>query len=212
MSDMPWLRLPQETVPHNPHALRLWEEGGERECCEAFCLRVDMPSIILDVGAGYGHATRFMAGVFPAAHVYALDYESYATPGVEEYPGLFIQADAHEIPQSDGSFDAVWAAHVLEHLQSPLDALWEWRRVLSGAGAILGVVVPSQGEVVPGHLWDFSDPKRLYYMLRLTGFGVLEVVRKAYSLCAMAYPCEAPQSVVPADLGVPESVEVRELV
>jgi len=41
----------------------------------------------------------------------------------------FVVFDAHRLPFRDGSFDVVYANHVLEHIESPVSALKEWKRV-----------------------------------------------------------------------------------
>lgn len=41
----------------------------------------------------------------------------------------FVRFDCHHLPFKTGSFDIVYANHVLEHLENPLNALKEWRRV-----------------------------------------------------------------------------------
>ena len=167
MTDMPWLRPIQGIVRGNPHAAHLWEQGGERVCCEAFCRLLENPAKIMDIGAGYGYASRLLHERHPNARVISVDYQSYASPDEEMYPAPLEVYDAHSIGRVGGCFDAVWAAHILEHLQSPLDALWEWRRLLGPTQSLMGVVVPSSGSVDAGHLWDFSDPNRLSYIIRL---------------------------------------------
>lgn len=41
----------------------------------------------------------------------------------------FVQFDCRHLPFKTESFDIVYANHVLEHLENPLDALKEWGRV-----------------------------------------------------------------------------------
>jgi len=41
----------------------------------------------------------------------------------------FIKADAYHLPFRNGAFRKVMANHVLEHLQNPVQALKEWKRV-----------------------------------------------------------------------------------
>ena len=47
------------------------------------------------------------------------------------------QADVRELPYPDNTFDAVIAAHILEHLSSPSTALQEIHRVLKPGGSVL---------------------------------------------------------------------------
>lgn len=41
----------------------------------------------------------------------------------------FVRFDCYHLPFKAGSFDIVYASHVLEHLENPLNALKEWQRV-----------------------------------------------------------------------------------
>lgn len=41
----------------------------------------------------------------------------------------FVRFDCYRLPFKTGSFDIVYASHVLEHLENPLNALREWQRV-----------------------------------------------------------------------------------
>jgi len=206
--DTPWLRPPFIPVRDNPHALRLWEEG-EGACCEEFT-RHAQPldgALVVDVGAGYGYATRMLFGAWPGAEVVAVDYQSYEVEPGDCYPGELRLGDAHALPVSDEAAEALWSAHCLEHLRSPIDALLDWWRVLVPGGAV-GVGVPSYGDVQSGHLWDLSDPRRLWYLLRLTGFTTERIVRSGNTLLALAHKASIPDSVFLEVLGVPDEVEV----
>jgi len=58
--------------------------------------------------------------------------------------GVDFRVDIRELPFADGSYDVVFASHVLEHVDKDLQALREIRRVLSPNGiAILPVPVVS---------------------------------------------------------------------
>ena len=209
---MPWLKTIPQVRSNNPDALWLWEDGGEGVCCDAFCDHLVAPEVIMDVGAGYGHASRHFKERFPSATVVPVDFYSFETEEHQPYPARLVVDDAHELHRQSHSVHALWAAHILEHLQSPLDALREWRRVLChGHRGLLGVVVPRASVVESGHVWDFSDPRRLYYLMRLTGFDVVELVRRTYNIAIWAHPGAEPTSHNLGDLGVPEHVEVRDL-
>lgn len=45
-----------------------------------------------------------------------------------------VRADAHHLPFADGAFEYIRFRHVLEHLERPLAALRECRRVLAAGG------------------------------------------------------------------------------
>lgn len=211
MLDTPWLRPQFVPVQNNPHALELWEHG-ECVCCEEFLRYFANAAFhtVFDIGAGYGHATRCIASGWPWAQVIAVDYQSYEVESGECYPGELRLGDAHAVPAEAGSVDAIWSAHCLEHLRSPMDALLDWWRVLV-PGGVLGLGVPSDGSIRDGHLWDFSDPKRLVYILALAGFEVGGIVRSGNTLMAMAVKWILPESLFLYDLGIPNQVYVKEL-
>lgn len=83
-----------------------------------------------------------------------------------------IQAGAEQIPVSDGSYNTVLLAEVLEHVQDPLQVLAEAHRVL----AVDGVLVLSMPFLVPVH----SDPhdyqrwtrQKLELELQKAGFNI----------------------------------------
>ena len=56
--------------------------------------------------------------------------------------GVDFHADLRDLPLEDGSFDVVYASHVLEHIDQDRLAIREIRRILSPGGfAILPVPV-----------------------------------------------------------------------
>ena len=58
-----------------------------------------------------------------------------ADHGLRHVPTL--AAEAERLPYADGSFDAVVADSLLEHLDDPSRALREWRRVLRPGGRLI---------------------------------------------------------------------------
>ncbi|HOQ05403.1 MAG TPA: class I SAM-dependent methyltransferase [Anaerohalosphaeraceae bacterium] len=62
-----------------------------------------------------------------------------------QMPNVDIRADIRRLPFSDGSFDVVFASHVLEHVSEDRQAMCEIRRVLrSGGLAIIEVPIVSE--------------------------------------------------------------------
>lgn len=79
----------------------------------------------------------------------------------------------------DGSFDYIFSSHTLEHLEHPLKALYEWRRVLKH-GATLFLYLPWEnhphwdprigGEAVRNeHKWQ-PRPADVARMIMIAGF------------------------------------------
>jgi SAM-dependent methyltransferase len=96
---------------------------------------------LLDLGCGPASITRGLAHVVAPGFTAGLDI-SIETIGQackdesEEVAPWFLVADARALPVADGSFDAVFAHALLQHVESPLRVLREARRVLAPGGVI----------------------------------------------------------------------------
>lgn len=113
---------------------------------------------LLNIGAGTSSSALFGSTLYGDVNVdlCGRDDVPHGTPGV------VTQADAHDLSDfEDGSFGAVLASHVLEHLDDPMRALNEWLRVVGGDPRALFVVVPSWWAphtwLHPGHRWFCSS-------------------------------------------------------
>lgn len=53
-----------------------------------------------------------------------------------EYGSIDIACDITDIPEADGSFDAILCSEVLEHLPEPLEAIREFARLLKPGGQL----------------------------------------------------------------------------
>jgi SAM-dependent methyltransferase len=106
----------------------------------------------------------------PAAEHFGLRYAGvdYTSPAAD------LLADAHALPFADGSFDAVLAYAVFEHLHNPFLAAAEVARVLAPGGVFFGAV--SQGE--PFHESYFHH----------TALGTLALLRAAGFRAARLWP------------------------
>lgn len=101
-------------------------------------LRRLTPRVRLAVGVDLSPAGLLLAG---------------ATGGVR-----VVWARAESLPFAAGSFDAVVAQHLVEHLESPDQALQEWHRALR-PGGILVLVTPNAAYPDPSH---FHDPGHVH--------------------------------------------------
>lgn len=108
---------------------------------------------LLDVGAGPGSITVDFAGV--VAHVtateidetaLALSRDLAASRGLENLD--FSVEDVHALGFDDDSFDVVHAHQVLQHVEDPVQALREMRRVTAPGG-----VVAARDADYAGFIW-----------------------------------------------------------
>ena len=96
---------------------------------------------LLDVGAGPGTITADFAGI--VAHVTAIEISDEAlslSRGLAADRGLttvdFAVEDVHALSFADASFDVVHAHQVLQHVEDPVQALREMRRVTVPGGIV----------------------------------------------------------------------------
>lgn len=112
---------------------------------------------LLNIGAGTPGSALFGATLYGDVNVDINGRRDvlHGTPGVVTY------ADAERLPFATGTFGAVLASHVLEHLPNPQLALREWLRVVGWRPDRLFIVTPSWWAphtwLHPGHLWYFED-------------------------------------------------------
>lgn len=69
---------------------------------------------------------------------------------IQELPGIQLVSDCRELKLPDKSCVLVQAEHILEHLEEPRAALWEWRRVLADDGMLI-LAMPDLEIII--HLW-----------------------------------------------------------
>lgn len=202
--------MPEDPPPPEAHPLRdqdqIWQyfqtegvahfaDSGPR--LGHLASRLAPPSRVLDIGVG--------AGVFEAAalerglDVYSLDPSEEAIASLRSRFGLDATkaqvGRAEDLPWDDGTFDAVVASEVLEHLEDDVlqQAVREVRRVLRDGGRFLGTVpadedLTSATVVCPacglrfhrwGHQQSFSSD-RLQSMLAAAGFRVTSIERRTF--------------------------------
>lgn len=121
---------------------------------------------LLDVGCATGEYTRVLARGFD--RVDAIDIERnrldhFRTSGVPGGVHLAIQS-VYDLEYDDSSFDVISMIEVLEHLERPLDALIELRRVLKPGGAIL--------LTTPNRIWPFEQHGILIGERRIPGYSI----------------------------------------
>lgn len=108
---------------------------------------------VLEVGAGTGEHLQFVKHSFDSYTVSDIDQRALvvAQSKAEKagHAGLsFVAQSAAQLAQADASIDRLIAAHVLEHLERPHEAIKIWRNALL-PGGVLSVLLPTD----PGLAW-----------------------------------------------------------
>ncbi len=122
---------------------RLYEQAEILE--EILHMGTEFPpgSKVLEAGCGVGGQTRLLVKRSPEADYTCIDIseKSLATAKrLKEQAGFdnvtFQQEDIHNLSFTDETFDHVFVCFVLEHLDDPVAALTELKRVLKPSGTI----------------------------------------------------------------------------
>ena len=104
---------------------------------------VSAPARVLDLGCGLGDFTAALHE--RGAEAVGCDVAGEALRRARErHPGVEFVQSGEELPFEAGSFDAVWAGEVLEHVQDVLGLLAEAHRVLRIKGRLI-VSTPNHG-------------------------------------------------------------------
>lgn len=135
-------------------------------------LPYDQFDSVLDIGTGNGYSAEFFAerGKEVTATVLGEDKWGRPSGGDVEY----VQANVESLPFIDGTFDAIWCSHVIEHVKYPGLAFEEIRRSLHDEGHLFVSVPPFKPLVVGGHLNTGWTPGQLMYVLLRNGFVIKE--------------------------------------
>jgi SAM-dependent methyltransferase len=101
-----------------------------------FCdvLGIEESSSLLDVGAGTGMFTYWWSQRLESVRGLELSENMIARSAV---PDLLQVGDVYDIPFPDDSVDFVFSASLLHHLERPVDALREMRRVARRGVAVI---------------------------------------------------------------------------
>lgn len=98
---------------------------------------------ILDVGCGPGSITISLAKEVPNGHVTGVECVSDPLEGARilaQEQGVsnvtFQEGNIHALPFGDDTFDVVHAHQVLQHIENPVQAIQEMRRVVKKGGIV----------------------------------------------------------------------------
>jgi ubiquinone/menaquinone biosynthesis C-methylase UbiE len=111
---------------------------------------------VLDVGCGPGTITADLAARVAPGHVRGIDTSADVIATARSvYPAVdFVVGDTYAIESADSSWDIVHAHQVLQHLQDPVRALIEMRRVVKPGG-----IVAVRDSDYAAFTWYPADPR-----------------------------------------------------
>ncbi len=127
-------------------ALRSLTAHIERRVLDRWFKTAPLGGRVLDIGGG---ASPYASYLLPHTQLFNLDIECNAATN--------LVADAHRLPFSSGSLDAVICTNVLEHLREPTICLAEITTALRAGGELI-VIVPFLFKVHPNpeDHWRFT--------------------------------------------------------
>lgn len=103
-------------------------------------------SKVLEAGCGVGAQTRILASKNPRSHFISVDVsedsviEAKRMIDKANISNVEIkQADIYKLPFKNETFDRVVVCFVLEHLNNPIQALTELKRVLKKGGSLMAI-------------------------------------------------------------------------
>jgi SAM-dependent methyltransferase len=137
---------------------------------------------ILDIGCSDG----YMVKIFKDSGKDAVGVNDFLYPTdmlfIEEHKLKIYEMDMHCLDFEDGSFDAVWCRHTLEHSFAPLQVLSEIYRVTKDNGYLFAVLPPPPEPQEPyeGH-WHQIPQYQFKYLLEMCNFEVIDIRTAYYS-------------------------------
>ncbi|MFG6083160.1 glycosyltransferase [Paracoccus litorisediminis] len=164
--------------------------SGQIDLIEEVIASFPQKGRILDIGTGSGEAARRFHEAGWEVTATGFNMEAYLDhsslpEGMRVIPDVDV-CDAHQF--EDGEFDAIWCAHVLEHVSNTGLALEELRRLLKPNGWLFVAVPPYKEQVVGGHVNSGWNLGSLIYVLADAGFALAEgrFIHYGYNIFGMA--------------------------
>ena len=138
--DIRWVRHSFDRAAATYDAAAILQSEVRQVLLERLDLTALTPRVILDAGAGTGHASRALTRRYPAARVIALDFalgmlRAAAAQRTWFRPFARVCADAARLPLADGSVDLILSNFMLAWTDPGL-VFAECRRVLAPRGLL----------------------------------------------------------------------------
>lgn len=131
---------------------------------------------VLDAGSGYSLVV--MAGPWPDFEVVACDRDGGAVRMMtEQHRALAVVGSAEALPFAPGSFDAVFAGEIVEHLADPDRALREWVGALRPGGRLV-LTTPNRTHLM-ARLTRRYEPKNPEHLFEYSRDELVTAVRRA---------------------------------
>lgn len=151
---------------------------------------------VLDIGAGAGTHARLFAAA--GKEVVAVDHQPLDIEGVTCEQASFEDYMMESVGQC--WFDAIFCAHVLEHVLDPHRFLTGCLELLEPGGKIFVTVPPMKPQVVGGHVNLFNEGLLLYRLI-LAGFDCRDAEVGVYGYNITVVASKPPEPIqLPDDL------------
>jgi SAM-dependent methyltransferase len=156
-----------------------WAEFLTTEILAPLSGTVDLGDELLELGPGYGAATRWLRHKVKRLTALELDPEM-AGRLRDEFTNTNVSVevgDCTRAPFADASFDSVGAFTMLHHLSTPAEqfaALGEAFRMLRPGGVLVGsdsLASPTLHEFHEGDIYNPIDPARMLVFLQTLGYA-----------------------------------------
>jgi ubiquinone/menaquinone biosynthesis C-methylase UbiE len=159
---------------------------------------------ILDIGAGNGGSSLAFLECGKTVSATGLNFDTYASQNLIHSVKTYEDLDVCNMNSIlDQSYEAVWCAHVLEHVLDTGKALNEIHRVLKDDGWLFLSVPPFKSRVVGGHVSVGWNIGLLAYVLAIAGFNSRDgsYINHGYNITAFVQKSKLPQLKLRHDHG-----------
>lgn len=132
----------------NSRSEKMWENGSRKDIIPFFQKYVKKNALVCDLGCGDGYGS------------YKLTQAGYEVTGVDVSEEMlekaaavnaggsakFLKSDMENVPVENKQFDAILAINSIEWTESPLNVLYEMKRILKDDGIVcIGILGPTAG-------------------------------------------------------------------